>query len=188
MRSPRFLLLLLALAIGLALALLRPLPSRAAEPPAPGPMPTSVEDPPAPAPLPGVAAPRALSGTRHARKAAALGVRVVKYAERLLGVPYRYGGSSPRSGFDCSGLVRYVYGHFGISLPHSSFADYVRGRSVSRWALEPGDLVFFHDAGHVGIYIGHRRFIHAPHSGAVVRIETLRGWYGTRLDGARRVF
>lgn len=116
-----------------------------------------------------------------------LGQRVVGFAKRFLGVRYAYGGSSPGSGFDCSGFVRYVYGHFGISLAHSSFADYVRGRRVGRGAMKPGDLVFFDDAGHVGIYVGKGRFIHAPHTGTVVRIETMAGWYASRFDGARRV-
>ena len=91
------------------------------------------------------------------------------FARHLLGVPYRYGGARPATGFDCSGFVRYVYGHFGVSLPHSSFADFWRGRRVGRWQLKPGDLVFFDGAGHVGIYVGHGRFIHAPHTGTVVR-------------------
>jgi cell wall-associated NlpC family hydrolase len=115
------------------------------------------------------------------------GIRVVEYAERLVGVRYLYGGSSPSYGFDCSGFVRYVYAHFGISLAHSSYAQFASGRSVGRGALEPGDLVFFDDLGHVGIYIGNGRFIHAPHTGTRVRIETLAGWYSSRFNGARRI-
>lgn len=115
------------------------------------------------------------------------GKRVVKYARRFLGVRYQYGGTSPRSGFDCSGLVRFVYGHFGISLPHSSFADLWHGRRVSRQSLHPGDLVFFAGASHVGIYVGGDRFIDAPHTGTVVRISTMHGWYGSEYYGARRV-
>jgi cell wall-associated NlpC family hydrolase len=105
----------------------------------------------------------------------------------MLGVRYVYGGSSPRSGFDCSGLVRYVYAHFGITLPHSSYAQFDRGRRVSRGSLRPGDLVFFDGLGHVGMYIGNGRFIHAPHTGTRVRIETLAGWYSSRFAGARRL-
>lgn len=113
------------------------------------------------------------------------GTRVVRYARRFLGVPYAWGGTSPRTGFDCSGFVRFVYGHFGISLPHSSFADVWRGRHVARKHLRPGDLVFFADASHVGIYVGGDRFIDAPHSGTVVRISTMR-WFGSYY-GARRL-
>ena len=93
----------------------------------------------------------------------------------------------PRSGFDCSGFVRYVYAHFGVSLAHSSYAQFGLGRRVGRGSLRPGDLVFFDGLGHVGIYIGNGRFIHAPHTGTRVRIETLAGWYSSRFDGARRL-
>jgi cell wall-associated NlpC family hydrolase len=118
---------------------------------------------------------------------AVTGARAVRFARHLLGIPYRYGGSSPRSGFDCSGFVRFVYEHFGIDLPHSSYAQFGRGRRVPRTALRPGDLVFFHRLGHVGLYIGHGRFIHAPHSGTRVSIDRLGGWYAARYDGARRL-
>jgi cell wall-associated NlpC family hydrolase len=117
--------------------------------------------------------------------AAPIGVRAVAYAKRFLGVPYRWGGSGP-GGFDCSGLVRYVYQRFGVELPHSSFADFNLGRRVGRWALEPGDLVFFSGLGHVGLYVGHGRFIHAPHSGTRVQISRLRDFAGS-YDGARRL-
>ena len=115
------------------------------------------------------------------------GNRIVSYARHFLGTPYRWGGSSPRTGFDCSGFVRYVYGHFGIALPHSSFGDLVRGHQVSRRWLRPGDLVFFSGASHVGIYVGSGRFIDAPHTGSVVSISTMDGWYGASYYGARRV-
>ena len=111
---------------------------------------------------------------------------VVSIAEQYLGVPYRWGGASP-SGFDCSGLVMYVFAQVGVSLPHSSYSQYGMGSPVSRDQLQPGDLVFFDGLGHVGIYVGHGRFIHAPHTGTRVRIETLAGWYGSRFDGARRL-
>jgi cell wall-associated NlpC family hydrolase len=114
-----------------------------------------------------------------------VGVRAVAYAKRFLGVPYRWGGSSP-GGFDCSGLVRYVYRRFGIDLPHSSYADFDLGRRVGRRALAPGDLVFFSGLGHVGLYVGHGRFIHAPHTGTRVQISRLRDWSGS-YDGARRL-
>jgi cell wall-associated NlpC family hydrolase len=113
------------------------------------------------------------------------GVRAVAYAKHFLGVPYRWGGNGP-SGFDCSGLVRYVYKRFGVDLPHSSYADFNLGRRVGRWGLKPGDLVFFSGLGHVGLYVGHGRFIHAPHSGTNVQISRLRDWSGS-YDGARRL-
>jgi cell wall-associated NlpC family hydrolase len=118
--------------------------------------------------------------TRRARN------RVVVLAWRAVGTPYRWGGSSPRGGFDCSGLTRWVYGHVGISLPHYSIAQWRYGRRVSRRALRPGDLVFFSRLGHVGIYLGHGAVIHAPRPGARVRFERLRGWLGASFYGARR--
>ncbi len=114
-----------------------------------------------------------------------VGVRVTKYARRFLGVPYRYGGMSPRSGLDCSGFVAFVYRRFGVALPHYTFAQFRRGRRVPRRRLEPGDLVFFDGLNHVGLYIGGGRFIHAPHSGSHLRVERVR--YGGRFAGARRV-
>jgi peptidoglycan DL-endopeptidase CwlO len=111
---------------------------------------------------------------------------VVGIAMRYLGVPYRWGGASP-SGFDCSGLVMYVYAQVGVSLPHSSYAQYGAGVPVSRSQLQPGDLVFFNGLGHVGIYIGGNQMIHAPHTGDVVKISSLTGWYASEYVGARRI-
>ena len=133
-------------------------------------------------PMAEFAAPRRRKTLQHP-----LGVRVADYARRFLGTRYLYGGSSPSDGFDCSGFVRYVYAHFGVSLAHSSYAQFARGSSIDQRALKPGDLVFFDELGHVGIYIGDGRFIHAPHSGTHIRIETLDGWYRSHLDGARRI-
>jgi cell wall-associated NlpC family hydrolase len=118
----------------------------------------------------------------HKRRA-----EIVKYARRFLGVPYQWGGSSPRYGFDCSGLTRYVFDHFRISLPHSSYGDMQRGRTILRKYLMPGDLVFFNGGGHVGIYIGRNRLIEALHSGTVVHITTMTGWYSSSYSGARRI-
>jgi cell wall-associated NlpC family hydrolase len=83
--------------------------------------------------------------------------------------------------------VRYVYGHFGVVLPHSTWGDLVRGHRVPHRWLRPGDLVFFSGASHVGIYVGSGRFIDAPHTGSVVRISTMHGWYGASYSGARRL-
>jgi cell wall-associated NlpC family hydrolase len=191
MPNLRHLLLLCSLAVALAVVLVKPLPSRAdpgdATPVSPDPTPTNT-DPVVPQ-LPVVKATpvRRTASVVHKALRAPLGDKVVKYAERFLGVRYVYGGSSPRSGFDCSGLVRYVYGHFGVRLAHSSYAQFGSGFRVLRGGLKPGDLVFFHGLGHVGIYVGHNKFIHAPHTGSRVRIESLAGWYSSRLDGARRL-
>jgi cell wall-associated NlpC family hydrolase len=139
-------------------------------------------------PLSGHAAPVAKAPARKLAAArAAMSERVVQYAKRFIGVRYVYGGSSPRSGFDCSGFVRYVYAHFGVSLPHSSYAQFGDGRRVSRSSLRPGDLVFFDGVGHVGLYVGNGRFIHAPHTGTRVQITPLTGWYSSRFSGARRL-
>lgn len=113
--------------------------------------------------------------------------RVVSYAKTLVGVRYSYGGMTPRSGFDCSGFTRYVFEHFGIDLPHYSAAQFHLGKRVAKKALKPGDLVFFDGLGHVGIYVGGNRFVHAPHSGTRVRVEPMSGWYAGRYVGARRV-
>jgi len=111
---------------------------------------------------------------------------VVGIAMHYLGVPYVWGGSSPR-GFDCSGLVSYVFGQIGVSLPHSSYAQFGMGTSVSISDLQPGDLVFFTGASHVGIYIGGGQFIHAPHTGDVVKISSLSGYYSSNFAGGRRI-
>jgi cell wall-associated NlpC family hydrolase len=104
-----------------------------------------------------------------------------------LGTPYVWGGSQP-GGFDCSGLVAWAYAQVGVALPHSSYALYGYGVPVSRDQLQPGDLVFFDGLGHVGIYIGGDQFVHAPHTGDVVKISGLsEGWYTASYVGARRI-
>ena len=172
MRHLRPILVLCALALSLAFALVKPLGARADD----GAPSAALPDP--------VSAPQP---TRTLQASQAFGLRVVGYAKRFLGVRYVYGGSTPRSGFDCSGFVRYVYAHFGVALPHSSYAQFGDGRHVSRRSLRPGDLVFFDAVGHVGIYIGNGRFIHAPHTGTRVSIAKLGGWYSERFSGARRL-
>ena len=111
---------------------------------------------------------------------------VVGIAMQYLGIPYVYGGSSP-SGFDCSGFVMYVYAQVGVSLPHNAAAQYGYGTPVDRSQLQPGDLVFFNGLGHNGIYIGGGQFIHSPHTGDVVKISSLSGWYSSTWVGARRL-
>ena len=116
------------------------------------------------------------SGDGHA-EAATIGLR-------YLGVPYVWGGASP-SGFDCSGLVMYVYAQLGISLPHYTVSQWNVTQPISMSQLQPGDLVFFDGLGHEGIYIGGGQMVDAPHTGAVVRVESIYG-FGS-IDGARRV-
>jgi cell wall-associated NlpC family hydrolase len=176
MRPLRVLILLFAIALTLVLALIRPLQGRARPPKGHGAHHHAWH------PVKRVHLP-----TRHflRRPAPSFGSSVVAYARHFLGIRYQWGGTNPHTGFDCSGLVRFVYGHFGIPLPHSSFGDLVRGHRVGRRWLQAGDLVFFAGASHVGIYVGGGRFIDAPHTGAVVRISTMReyGYYGARRFG-----
>ncbi|WP_104098572.1 C40 family peptidase [Stutzerimonas kunmingensis] len=113
----------------------------------------------------------------------------------LVGTPYRWGGNTPDSGFDCSGLIGYVYhGATGIQLPRTTQAmSNLRGPSVRRDALQPGDLVFFATSGgrrvsHAGIYVGEDRFVHAPSSGGTVRLDSLTaGYWQKSYLGAKRV-
>ena len=174
MRPIRLLILLLAIALSLALALVRPLQGRAVRATARKSTVSAGRLEPRPT--------RRLA-VHSADRAVVLGHRVVAYARHFLGIRYSYGGSTPRTGFDCSGLVRFVYGHFGIVLPHSSWADLAHGHRIRRRLLRAGDLVFFYGASHVGIYVGDGRFIDAPHTGARVRISTMHeyaGYYGAR--------
>jgi cell wall-associated NlpC family hydrolase len=118
---------------------------------------------------------------------------IVVQALALLGTPYRYGGTSPASGFDCSGLVRHVFSAvLERDLPRRAEEISAVGHPVSRAELQPGDLVFFNTLrrafSHVAIYIGDGRFVHAPAARGRVRVEGLDDRYwATRFDGARRV-
>ena len=112
--------------------------------------------------------------------------QVVGIALQYLCVPYVWGGSSPATGFDCSGFVAYVFAQVGVSLPHHAASQYSYGTPVSYDQLEPGDLVFFSGLGHVGIYIGGGQFVHAPHTGDVVRISSLADRMSSYV-GARRL-
>jgi cell wall-associated NlpC family hydrolase len=124
----------------------------------------------------------------HRPASTSVGLRAAHFARHLLGIPYTWGGSSPASGFDCSGLVAFVYGHFGIRLPHYTGAQFQVGRPVARRALRPGDLVFFAGVSHVGLYVGHGRVLHANHTGGSVRIDRLgESWFSSTYAGARRI-
>src|SRR5262245_4844238 len=102
-----------------------------------------------------------------------LAAEVVHTALQQRGVPYHFGGGSPASGFDCSGLLAWSFAKIGVYLPHSSYLLAGVGHPVRLGALLPGDVLVFHDRGHVGIYIGHHRFVHAPHSGTTVTVDSL---------------
>ena len=142
-----------------------------------GPAPTAPVEPPVAQPVP----------TRAERSEALL------QALLALGLDYRSGGASPVTGFDCSGLVAHVYREaWGIRLPHNAGAQSKAGIPVSLAELQAGDLVFYDTLNrpysHVGIYLGDGRFVHAPKSGARVRVESLKSAYWTqRFNGARRI-
>jgi cell wall-associated NlpC family hydrolase len=116
---------------------------------------------------------------------------VVRTALDFLGVPYRNGGSDP-SGFDCSGLVQYVFARHGFVVPREVRDQYRVGREIDLKDAQPGDLIFFETvsrgASHVGMVIGEGRFVHAPSSRGVVRIEAyVANYWSTRIVGARRI-
>ena len=110
---------------------------------------------------------------------------MVSAALSQLGVPYKWAGSSPGEGFDCSGLTMWAYAQAGVSLPHNAAAQHGMGTPVDRSNLQPGDLVFFTGDSHMGMYIGGGQFVHAPHTGDVVKISNLDGYPG--YNGAVRV-
>ena len=134
-----------------------------------------------------------LSGCVTAPQPSPRSPEAVFQALAVAGVPYKRGGDSPETGFDCSGLVQHVYREaYGIELPHNALAQSRVGRHITVSGLAAGDLVFYnterHPYSHVGIYLGDHQFIHAPRPGAAVRIEDMRTAYWTRrYDGARRV-
>jgi len=146
-------------------------------------------------------APRSIPSTRttwpvSTTSASGAARRVVPAAERYIGTPYRYGGTSPRTGFDCSGFVQYVYGMQGVTLPRTSRQMAGAGIAVdpSRRSLAVGDLMLFSQGGrisHVAIYAGNGRFIHSSSSGNGVRyddLDTRRGqWFANHMVAARRV-
>ena len=119
------------------------------------------------------------------------GAAVARTAQTLLGAPYREGGSLP-DGFDCSGLVQYVFARHGVAVPRDVRRQAAAGAPVDRGDIAPGDLVFFATSGsgptHVGIAAGGDRFIHAPKSGDVVRVESMSaGYWTSRFVAARRL-
>ena len=118
---------------------------------------------------------------------------VIQTAKKMLGVKYRYGGTSPSRGFDCSGLVQYSHRAAGINLPRTTGQQFASARRISRKYLRAGDLVFFKTSpsravSHVGIYLGNYKFIHAPSSGKRVKISSMKAKYWRkRYSGGGRV-
>lgn len=142
-----------------------------------------------PAPFPGAASARVEPATP---RAAALANDVLDTALAQRGVRYRLGGSEPEDGFDCSGLVQYAFGLHHVDLPRTVAQQYRSGERVKRDDVQRGDLVFFGPSGrpptHVGIAIDGDTFVHAPDSGAVVRVERLDAdYWRKRFAGAKRV-
>ena len=127
--------------------------------------------------------------SRVSRKASEIAIQSIS----LIGTPYVYGGNSPDSGLDCSGFVRYVFLASGVAtLPRTAAELKAVGRYIGKGDLRTGDLVFYktikNSISHVGIYLGDRKFIHAPSTGGEVRIENIdSGYWVKRFAGARRV-
>lgn len=117
---------------------------------------------------------------------------VLELAQRYLGTPYHYGGETPAEGFDCSGLVQYVFAQKGVALKRLANEQYLQGSPVKSAELKAGDLVFFSTSGkvvdHVGIYAGSRLFIHAPRTGRNVSYDSMdSSYFSSRYQGARRI-
>lgn len=131
-----------------------------------------------------------VSGIGYETNTLDLAEQICEYAKTFIGTPYVYGGSLPETGFDCSGFTKYVYAHFGITIPRMQ--QYDAGPRVTKDSLQPGDLVFFKTNGvsisHVGMYIGYGKFIHAPSAGRTVCITDLNSdYYAARFVCATRI-
>lgn len=111
---------------------------------------------------------------------------IISYAKQYLGVPYVWGGKTP-DGFDCSGFVAYVFNHFGYNLDAYTYTMINQGTRVNVNSIQSCDLVFLYNTGHVGIYIGNDQFIHAPHTGDVVKISQFSGHYQDNCNAVVRI-
>jgi cell wall-associated NlpC family hydrolase len=125
--------------------------------------------------------PATTSASEESRNATA-----ARLATRYLGAPYVWAGSSP-SGFDCSGLVMYAFGKVGVAIPHNAAQQFRLGTPVARDRLVPGDVVFFNQLRHNGIYLGDGRFVHSTKPGGVKIARLDDEWFRTRWVGARRL-
>jgi|GEM_PF-7059596 len=123
--------------------------------------------------------------------------KLVSYSYKLLGMPYKYGGTTPAKynsahryisgGFDCSSLVQYVYKGSGIAIPRTTYGQVKIGKSVNMNNLQKGDLVFFIGASHVGMYVGNNKFIHARKTGTTIQITQLSGYWRSSFVTGRRI-
>jgi cell wall-associated NlpC family hydrolase len=111
---------------------------------------------------------------------------VLSAARSQVGVPYEWGAESPGSAFDCSGFTQWAFSRAGISIGRDTYAQWAGGRHIPASQMQPGDLIFFNGQEHVGIYLGNGQFIHAPHSGSSVRVNSVPD--GMRVDGAVRPY
>jgi cell wall-associated NlpC family hydrolase len=140
-----------------------------------------------------VAAPSGMTLTAAVSSApTATAQHAIQVASQFLGTPYHFGGASPQTGFDCSGIAQYAYGQSGVTLPRVAADQFQVGQPVDRSQLQPGDLVFFRDSTgyihHEGIYLGNDQFLHAPHTGDVVKISSLDdSYYAGQFAGGRRM-
>lgn len=121
------------------------------------------------------------------------GQAVLEIAKQYLGLPYRYGGNSPSTGFDCSGFVKYVYAQLGVNLNRVAADQMLNGIWVDPSALQIGDIIGFYNSSgyinHVGIYAGNGMMIHSPQTGDVIKYESVvSGTYGSRTKHCRRIF
>jgi cell wall-associated NlpC family hydrolase len=147
-----------------------------------------------PSPFPLVASPASLKPAPALSPSAVVSpTEILQTALGFRGVPYRYGGESPTTGFDCSGFVRFVMAQHHLTLPRTAAEQFQVGDRVSARDIQAGDLVFFSTvapgASHVGLAISKDEFIHAPASSGVVRVERLEwSYWHSRFVGARRLF
>ncbi|MBG0816280.1 C40 family peptidase [Planomonospora sp. ID82291] len=129
---------------------------------------------------------KAATALSKAARQRARAAKAVSAARRKVGAPYRWGGTGPGA-FDCSGLAQYSWRKAGVRLPRISHSQYRAVRKKVSWrGLRPGDLLFFYGKGHVGIYVGKGRMVHAPSSGRTVRVVKLKGYYRSAFAGAVR--
>ncbi len=120
------------------------------------------------------------------------GVAITKTAKSQLGKYYKFGGTSPKTGFDCSGLIQWAYKQHGVKVPRQTVAQAKAGKRIKSTKARPGDIIVFKTRGsgtglHTGIYVGDNKFIHSPRTGAKVRIESLNKYWKPKLVSVRRV-